>query len=67
MLRTAFKSSQTTGLTNENVNDGFQFTFNANAQPTTSPNLDVARVNAFYIVNTIHVRFSDRAHRVVWG
>ncbi|EJD40773.1 metalloprotease MEP2 [Auricularia subglabra TFB-10046 SS5] len=50
----AFKGSQTSGLSNENVNDGFQFTFNANAQPTTAPNIDVARVNAFYIVNTIH-------------
>ncbi|KZV85209.1 putative extracellular elastinolytic metallo proteinase precursor [Exidia glandulosa HHB12029] len=50
----AFKTSQTTGLSSENVSNGFQFVWNSTAQPTVSPNIDVARVNAFYIVNTIH-------------
>ncbi|KAJ3514000.1 hypothetical protein NLJ89_g2625 [Agrocybe chaxingu] len=51
----AFKSSQTTGLTSQSSSDlNFVFTQNPSAAPTTQANLDAARTNAFYLVNTIH-------------
>ncbi|EJD53231.1 hypothetical protein AURDEDRAFT_110932 [Auricularia subglabra TFB-10046 SS5] len=49
-----FKSSQTTGLSSETSPDHFEFTFNPAVGPTVSPNVDAARVNAWYIVNSIH-------------
>ncbi|CAA7257402.1 unnamed protein product [Cyclocybe aegerita] len=51
----AFKSSQTTGLTSQSSSGlNFVFTQNPSAAPTTQANLDAARTNAFYLVNTIH-------------
>ncbi|KZV93971.1 hypothetical protein EXIGLDRAFT_709287 [Exidia glandulosa HHB12029] len=49
-----FKSSQTTGLSSETGPDEFLYTFNPAAAPTVSPNVDAARVNSWYIVNSIH-------------
>ncbi|THH27526.1 hypothetical protein EUX98_g6669 [Antrodiella citrinella] len=49
-----FKGSQS--ATTSQSGTGLQFIFqqNPNASPTTQVNLDAARTNAFYIVNTVH-------------
>lgn len=48
----AFKN--VTVLTIESAHDEFLWPFNENHDPTSPDNLDAARTNAFYIVNTIH-------------
>ena len=50
----AFKSSQTSTTTESSTGLNFIFTQNANQAPTVQQNLDAARTNAFYIVNTVH-------------
>lgn len=51
----SFKSSQTAVTSESSAGLNFVFTFNATAAPSVSPNVDVARTNAFYVVNSIHV------------
>ncbi|KDR76592.1 hypothetical protein GALMADRAFT_67220 [Galerina marginata CBS 339.88] len=50
----AFKASQTatTGQSSPDLN--FVFTQDPNSSPTAQVNIDAARVNAFYVVNTMH-------------
>ncbi|KAF9486175.1 hypothetical protein BDN70DRAFT_916399 [Pholiota conissans] len=50
----AFKGSQTSVTTQSSAPLNFIFTQNPSAAPTTQANLDAARTNAFYIVNSIH-------------
>ncbi|KAF9556787.1 hypothetical protein CPC08DRAFT_75227 [Agrocybe pediades] len=50
----AFKGSQSSLTTQSSATDNFVFTQNPSAAPTTQVNLDAARTNAFYVVNTIH-------------
>lgn len=35
-------------------NDNYNYTYNAMATPGDSPNVDAARVNAFYVANMVH-------------
>ncbi|TBU26937.1 Fungalysin metallopeptidase-domain-containing protein [Dichomitus squalens] len=50
----AFKGAQTNTTTESSVGLNFIFTQDPNAAPTTQANIDAARTNAFYIVNTVH-------------
>ncbi|KAI0075127.1 hypothetical protein K474DRAFT_1676603 [Panus rudis PR-1116 ss-1] len=50
----SFKGSQTATTTESSAGLNFIFTQNPNQAPTVQANLDAARTNAFYIVNTIH-------------
>ncbi|KAI0785688.1 Fungalysin metallopeptidase-domain-containing protein [Abortiporus biennis] len=50
----AFRGAQTSVTTESSTGLNFIFTQNPNAAPSTQVNIDAARVNAFYIVNTIH-------------
>ncbi|PPR05526.1 hypothetical protein CVT24_003269 [Panaeolus cyanescens] len=50
----AFKSSQASTTAETSDPDNFIFVQNPNQQPTVQVNLDAARTNAFYLVNTIH-------------
>ncbi|KAF8970317.1 Fungalysin metallopeptidase-domain-containing protein [Flammula alnicola] len=50
----AFKGSQTAVTTQSSTGLNFIFTQNPAVAPTTQVNLDAARTNAFYIVNSIH-------------
>ncbi|KAH9911363.1 Fungalysin metallopeptidase-domain-containing protein [Epithele typhae] len=50
----SFKGAQTSTTQQSSATDNFVFTQNPNAAPTTQANLDAARTNAFYIVNSIH-------------
>ncbi|KAH9477322.1 Extracellular metalloproteinase mep [Psilocybe cubensis] len=49
----AFKANQN-ATTSQSAPGQFFFTQDPNSAPTTPNNLDAARVNAFYIVNTMH-------------
>jgi extracellular elastinolytic metalloproteinase len=52
-----YKSSTSTGLTSQSSSPLiFDYTWNSATSPETAPNVDVARTNAFYIANTLHVR-----------
>ncbi|KAF8168887.1 hypothetical protein BJ912DRAFT_1001011 [Pholiota molesta] len=50
----AFKGTQSSVTTQSSAPLNFIFTQNAGAAPTTQVNLDAARTNAFYVVNSIH-------------
>ncbi|KIJ54535.1 hypothetical protein M422DRAFT_240602 [Sphaerobolus stellatus SS14] len=50
----AFKSSQTAVTTQSSTGLNFVFAYNTTAAPTVAANLDSARTNTFYIVNSIH-------------
>ena len=49
----AFKSSQT-ATSSGGANLDFEFVQDPTKAPTVAVNVDAARVNAFYIVNSIH-------------
>ncbi|KAL0957837.1 hypothetical protein HGRIS_000022 [Hohenbuehelia grisea] len=50
----AFKGTQTSVTSQSSANLNFVFTQDASAAPTTQSNLDAARTNAFFVVNTVH-------------
>lgn len=50
----AFKGSQSNVTTESSTGLNFIFTQNPAAAPTTAVNINAARTNAFYIVNSIH-------------
>ncbi|KAF5346158.1 hypothetical protein D9758_009961 [Tetrapyrgos nigripes] len=50
----AFKGSQSATTKQSSSGLNFIFTQNPNAAPTTAVNVDAARVNGFYLVNTLH-------------
>ncbi|KAF9527649.1 Fungalysin metallopeptidase-domain-containing protein [Crepidotus variabilis] len=50
----SYKSSQSSVTSQSSATLNFVYNFDATKAPATSPNLDVARTNAFYVVNTIH-------------
>ncbi|KAH9477345.1 Extracellular metalloproteinase MEP [Psilocybe cubensis] len=50
----AFKGSQSSVTTQSSSPQNFIFTQNPANAPTTQANLDAARTNAFYVVNTVH-------------
>ncbi|KAJ7271283.1 Fungalysin metallopeptidase-domain-containing protein [Mycena haematopus] len=50
----SFKGAQTATTAESSPGLVFSFPQNAATAPTTTANVDAARVNAFYIVNTIH-------------
>ncbi|KAF7372721.1 Extracellular metalloproteinase mep [Mycena sanguinolenta] len=50
----SFKGAQTATTTESAAGLVFNYPQNAATAPTTTANVDAARVNAFYIVNTIH-------------
>ncbi|KAF9056986.1 Fungalysin metallopeptidase-domain-containing protein [Panaeolus papilionaceus] len=50
----AFKANQASTTAETSDPDNFVFVQDPNQQPTVQVNLDAARVNAFYLVNTIH-------------
>ena len=49
-----FKSSQTATTSESGANLDFEFVQDPTQAPTTTVNVNAARVNAFYLVNTIH-------------
>ncbi|KAI0777812.1 Fungalysin metallopeptidase-domain-containing protein [Trametes elegans] len=50
----AYKRSQSSTTSQSSSGLVFNYPANTNAAPTTTANVDAARVNAFYVVNTIH-------------
>ncbi|QRV97451.1 extracellular metalloproteinase MEP [Ceratobasidium sp. AG-Ba] len=45
----------TTGVTSQSsATNNYEYVLNQSASPSTSPNVDAARVNAFYVGNSIH-------------
>ncbi|KDR76559.1 hypothetical protein GALMADRAFT_246955 [Galerina marginata CBS 339.88] len=50
----AFKGSQTSVTSQSSAGLNFIYTQNPASAPTTTDNLNAARVNAFYLVNSIH-------------
>jgi len=50
----AYKGSSSSVSSQSSTGLNFVYTQNPNTAPTTTANVDAARVNAFYIVNTIH-------------
>ncbi|CCO37180.1 hypothetical protein BN14_11333 [Rhizoctonia solani AG-1 IB] len=47
--------SSTTGTTSQSsATNNYNYVFNSAVSPSTSPNVDAARVNAFYVANLIH-------------
>ncbi|KAI0363435.1 hypothetical protein BV20DRAFT_958322 [Pilatotrama ljubarskyi] len=50
----AYKGSQSSTTSQSSSGLVFNYPANANASPTTTANVNAARVNAFYIVNSIH-------------
>ncbi|KAF5379696.1 hypothetical protein D9615_005730 [Tricholomella constricta] len=50
----AFKGSQSTGLTVQNGEGLFNYTYDDARAPTEGQNVDAARTNAFYVINAIH-------------
>ncbi|CDO72836.1 hypothetical protein BN946_scf185002.g21 [Trametes cinnabarina] len=50
----AYKGSQSSTTSQSSSGLVFNYPNNPNQQPTTTANVNAARVNAFYIVNTIH-------------
>ncbi|KAG8773458.1 hypothetical protein FRC12_002522 [Ceratobasidium sp. 428] len=50
----SYKSS-TSGVTSQSsATNNYEYVFNSAAAPATSPNVDAARVNSFYVANMIH-------------
>ncbi|KAF5351188.1 hypothetical protein D9756_008180 [Leucocoprinus leucothites] len=49
-----FKGSQTSTTQQSGTGDVFNFVQNPSQAPTVQANLDAARTNAFYLVNTVH-------------
>lgn len=50
----AFKGAQTATTSQSSTGLNFIFTQNPAQAPTAGQNLDAARTNAFYVVNTVH-------------
>ncbi|KAG8930594.1 hypothetical protein FRC02_004015 [Tulasnella sp. 418] len=52
----AYKGTTATSGQSAQTSSGqvFDYTWNSAVSPTTSPNVDVARVNAFYVINSMH-------------
>ena len=50
----AFKGAQTNTTTESSAGLNFLFTQDPTVAPTTQANIDAARTNAFYLVNTVH-------------
>ncbi|KAJ7642499.1 Fungalysin metallopeptidase-domain-containing protein [Mycena polygramma] len=49
-----YKGSQSSVTTQSSTGDVFNFPQNAKTAPTTTANVNAARVNNFYLVNTVH-------------
>ncbi|KAG8743260.1 hypothetical protein FRC10_012304 [Ceratobasidium sp. 414] len=50
----SYKSSTTGTTSQSSATNNYEYVFNAAAAPATAPNVDAARVNAFYVANSIH-------------
>ncbi|PPQ72749.1 hypothetical protein CVT26_003029 [Gymnopilus dilepis] len=50
----SFKGAQTATTTESSAGLNFIFTQDPNSQPSVQANVDAARTNAFYVVNTMH-------------
>ncbi|KAG8686535.1 hypothetical protein FRC11_008799, partial [Ceratobasidium sp. 423] len=50
----SYESSTAETSTQSSATNNYNYEFNPAAEPNISPNLDVARVNAFYVSNMVH-------------
>ncbi|CUA72709.1 hypothetical protein RSOLAG22IIIB_10242 [Rhizoctonia solani] len=50
----AYKGTTTATTSQSSTGNNYDYVFNPSAAPTTSTNIDAARVNAFYVANMIH-------------
>ncbi|CAE7145090.1 unnamed protein product [Rhizoctonia solani] len=50
----SYKSSTTGTTSQSSATNNYNYVFNSAVSPATSPNVDAARVNAFYVANMIH-------------
>ncbi|KAG9074930.1 hypothetical protein FRC06_010373, partial [Ceratobasidium sp. 370] len=50
----SYKSSTTGTTSQSSATNNYEYVLNTAASPSTSPNVDAARVNAFYVGNSIH-------------
>ncbi|CAE6407528.1 unnamed protein product [Rhizoctonia solani] len=50
----SYKSSTTGTTSQSSATNNYNYVFNSAVSPSTSPNVDAARVNAFYVANSIH-------------
>ena len=49
-----YKSSTSSTTSQSSSNEVFNYPPNFSAAPTTTANINTARTNAFYVVNTVH-------------
>ncbi|KAG8706859.1 hypothetical protein FRC08_000825 [Ceratobasidium sp. 394] len=50
----SYKGATTSTSSESSATNNYEYVLNTAASPSTSPNVDAARVNAFYIANSIH-------------
>ncbi|KAG8700995.1 hypothetical protein FRC08_004337 [Ceratobasidium sp. 394] len=50
----SYKGSTTSTTKQSSATNNYEYVLNTAASPSTSPNVDAARVNAFYVANSIH-------------
>ncbi|KAF8756819.1 Fungalysin metallopeptidase (M36) [Rhizoctonia solani] len=50
----SYKSSTSGTTSQSSATNNYNYVFNSAVSPSTSPNVDAARVNAFYVANMIH-------------
>ncbi|CAE6496550.1 unnamed protein product [Rhizoctonia solani] len=50
----AYKGSTSGTTSQSSAGNNYNYVFDSSAAPATSPNVDAARVNAFYVANMIH-------------
>ncbi|KAG8698935.1 hypothetical protein FRC09_006935 [Ceratobasidium sp. 395] len=50
----SYKGSTTGTTSQSSATNNYEYVFNPSAAPATAPNVDAARVNAFYVANMIH-------------
>ncbi|KAF8751205.1 Fungalysin metallopeptidase (M36) [Rhizoctonia solani] len=50
----AFKSTTSATTSQSSATNNYDYAYNAAVAPTTSPNVDAARTNAFYTANMVH-------------
>ncbi|CAE6455709.1 unnamed protein product [Rhizoctonia solani] len=50
----AFKSTSSATTSQSSATNNYDYAYNSAVAPTTSPNIDAARTNAFYVANMVH-------------
>jgi extracellular elastinolytic metalloproteinase len=50
----AFKGTSSATTSQSSATNNYDYAYNSAVAPTTSPNVDAARTNAFYVANQVH-------------